>query len=166
MSIQPHPSKIYLHSPPPTHKKCPLAFIMSHTHLQRICILRWLTIKELFAQDRRDTWRQIDFNRTWTNSHLHRKRTLNHLVKLSGCGFESLRSHIRRVKCVQIRTRKNPVFGHFSRSVYFITLFNISTCFHVIVLVFLYSCKHHSTSILELLETQIVKTRYWYQKCV
>ena len=43
---------------------------------------------------------------------------------------------------------------------------NISPCVHVIVLVFLYSRKYHSISILELLKAQILKTPYWYQKCV
>ena len=44
--------------------------------------------------------------------------------------------------------------------IFFIILFNISPCFQVIVLAFLYSCKPHSTSILEILETEILRKRY------
>ena len=62
--------------------------------------------------------------------------------ELSDCGFESL------------------------TVIYFITLFNLGQCFHLIVLVLLYSSKQHSTLFLELRETQILKTCYCYKKWI
>ena len=41
--------------------------------------------------------------------------------------------------------------------IYFIALLRINRCVHALALVFLYFCKNHSTSILKLLETQILK---------
>ena len=41
-----------------------------------------LNVKELLARSRRKIWRLSDCNWTWTQNHLVRKRTLNHLVKL------------------------------------------------------------------------------------
>ena len=42
-----------------------------------------LHVKELLARNRRDIWRLSDCNGTRTHNHLVRKRTLNHLAKLS-----------------------------------------------------------------------------------
>ena len=42
-----------------------------------------LNVKELLARNRRDIWRLSDCNWTRTHNHLVRKRTLNHLAKLT-----------------------------------------------------------------------------------
>ena len=52
-----------------------------------------LNVKELLARNRRDFWNLSDCKGTQTHNHIVRKRTLNHLAELSGCGFESLCSH-------------------------------------------------------------------------
>ena len=44
-----------------------------------------LNVKELFAQNRREIWILSDCNGTRTYNHLARKRTLNHLAKLTYC---------------------------------------------------------------------------------
>ena len=41
-----------------------------------------LNVKELLARNRREIWSLSDRNWTWTQNHLVRKRTLNHLAKL------------------------------------------------------------------------------------
>ena len=56
-----------------------------------------LNVKEFLARSRREIW--SDCNWTWTQNHLVRKRTLNHLAKLfvyklSNSGFESSCSHL------------------------------------------------------------------------
>ena len=43
----------------------------------------WLSLKELFAQNKRDMWSLSDCNGTRTHNQLVRKGTLNHLVKLT-----------------------------------------------------------------------------------
>ena len=60
-----------------------------------------LNVKELLARNRREIWSLSDCNWTRTHNHLVHKRTLNHLAsgwvfvyKLSGCGFESICSHL------------------------------------------------------------------------
>ena len=42
-----------------------------------------LNVKELLAQNRCDIWNLNECNRTRTNNHLVRKRTLNHLAKVA-----------------------------------------------------------------------------------
>ena len=42
-----------------------------------------LNVKELLARSRREIWRWSDCNWTRTKNHLIRKRTLNHLAKLT-----------------------------------------------------------------------------------
>ena len=46
--------------------------------------------------------------------------------------------------------------------IYFYTPSSINLYFHVLVFELLYSCKYYIS--FELLETQILKTRYWYKK--
>ena len=41
-----------------------------------------LNVKELLAQSRHEIWSWSDCSWTWTQNHLVRKRTLNHLTKL------------------------------------------------------------------------------------
>ena len=43
----------------------------------------WLNIKELLTRSRHEIWSLSDFNWTRTQSHLVRKRTLNHMTKLA-----------------------------------------------------------------------------------
>ena len=58
-----------------------------------------LNVKELLARSWRHIWSLSDSNGTRTHNHLFRKRTLNHLAQLSGCGFESRCSfYIVRIK--------------------------------------------------------------------
>ena len=52
-----------------------------------------LNVKELLARNRRDIWNLSDCKGTRTHNHIVRKRTLNHLAELSGCGFGSFCSH-------------------------------------------------------------------------
>ena len=62
-----------------------------------------LNVKALLARSRRDIWSLSDCNRTRTQNHLVRKRTINHLARpngwvlvyeLSGSGFESSCNHL------------------------------------------------------------------------
>ena len=43
----------------------------------------YLNVKELLAPNRRNIWNLSDYNRTQTHNQLVRKRTLNHLAKLT-----------------------------------------------------------------------------------
>ena len=59
-------------------------FLPCHYVLQTECTLfTSLNFKELLAWNRRDIWSLNDCSGTWTNNHLVRKRTLNHLPKLT-----------------------------------------------------------------------------------
>ena len=49
-----------------------------------------LNVKELLAQSRREIWSLNDCNRTRTQNHLVRKRTLNHLAKLTKLSLSKL----------------------------------------------------------------------------
>ena len=104
-----------------------------------------MTVKKLLSQDRLDIWRLTSTVLERTTTDIVNK----HTQPFSQTGW----------MFVHELSDMNAV-------IYFITLFNISPYFHVIVLVFLYSWKLHSTLTFELLETQILKTYYWYQKCV
>ena len=71
-----------------------------------------LNVKKLLAQSRRHIKSLSDSNTIRTHNHLARKRTFNHLAKLSGCGFE--------LRCC-----------HLIRNVLTITDFMWSVCHHI-----------------------------------
>ena len=58
-------------------------FVMCHACLERI-YTQFSECMELLARNRRDIWNLTDCKKTWTQSHLVRERTLNHLAKLFG----------------------------------------------------------------------------------
>ena len=80
-----------------------------------------LNLKELLAWSRREIWSLSDCNWTWTQNHLVRKRTLDHLAKLayklhgselSGSGFESSCSHYIEgddLAVIQLRSKFNKI---------------------------------------------------------
>ena len=52
------------------------------------------------SKQTRDIWSLSDCNWIRTQNHLVRKRTINHLAKLIGCGFGSHRSHLKSFNLV------------------------------------------------------------------
>ena len=70
-----------------------------------------LNVKEFLARNRRDIWKLSDYNGTRTHNHLVCKRAQHHLTKLltddwvfayklSACGFESHRGHLKKTTAV------------------------------------------------------------------
>ena len=58
--------------------------LLCHAFQNETTLYRWLDVKELLASKRRDIWSVSDNNGIRTHNHLVRKRTLNHLAKLTG----------------------------------------------------------------------------------
>ena len=119
------------------------ALVMSRTKFQSESTLHsCLNVKELLARNRREIWCLSDCNWTRTHNHLVRKRTLNHLTKLTkwlswvvstylygvfDCMF--LSCHV----CVSQWNKSKPGSNGGNKNAIFMFLFLTSSFFHLLI---------------------------------